>query len=190
MAGSLLGRYRITGKLGAGDMGEVYQAEDTRLGRSVAIKLLPASLAGDEERMARLEREARVLASLNRPNIAAIYENGETEAARYLVLKLIPGRTLAEAASKNGLPPDEVIEICRQITTGLEVAHEKGVVHRDIKPANIMITPGGVVQILDFGLAKPSVLPQQGSNAPTLEQALTSTGAIVGTVSRRVPFAH
>ncbi len=132
----MLGHYRIIDKLSAGGMGEVYLAEDTRLQRQVAIKLLPPPLAQDPERLARLEREARILAAVNHPNIASIYGLEEADSVRYLVLELVPGKTLAEHLRRGGLPTEEALSICRQIATGLEAAHEKGVVHRDLKPAN------------------------------------------------------
>jgi serine/threonine-protein kinase len=135
---------RVTAKLGEGGMGEVWRATDTKLGRDVALKILPTSLARDPERLARLEREAKVLASLNHPNIAQIYGIED----RALVMELVEGETL-----RGPLPPDTALEYARQIADALEAAHEKGIVHRDLKPANIMVTPAGVVKVLDFGLA-------------------------------------
>src|ERR1700681_4191808 len=142
--GTRLGNYDIVGPLGAGGMGEVYRAKDTKLDREVAIKVLPAALAQDPERLARFEREAKVLAALNHPNIAQIYGVEE----RALVMELVEGETL-----KGPLPLETALNYARQITDALEAAHEKGIVHRDLKPANIMITPTGVVKVLDFGLA-------------------------------------
>src|SRR5262249_1958649 len=140
-----IAHYRITGKLGEGGMGAVYRATDTKLGRDVAIKILPDAFAQDADRMARFEREARVLATLNHPNIAAIYGVEE----RALVMELVEGETLS-----GPLPMDTALPIARQIAEALEYAHEKGVIHRDLKPANIKVTPEGRVKILDFGLAK------------------------------------
>jgi serine/threonine protein kinase len=143
---SSIAHYRITTKLGDGGMGVVYRARDTKLNRDVAIKILPDSFAEDPDRLARFEREARILASLNHPNIAGIYGVEE----RAIVMELIEGDTLAAP-----LPLNEALEIALQLTQALEYAHQKGVVHRDLKPANIKITPDGLVKVLDFGLAKP-----------------------------------
>src|SRR5712692_9135541 len=149
MIGRTLGHYRIVEKIGAGGMGEVYRAADSKLGRDVAIKVLPDLFARDPERLARFEREAHVLASLNHPNIAAIYGLEESAGVHFLVLELVPGENLA-----GPLEVQETLDVCRQIAEALETAHEKGIVHRDLKPANIKITPEGKVKILDFGLAK------------------------------------
>src|SRR5437870_11466691 len=142
---SLIGHYRITAKLGEGGMGAVYRATDTKLNRDVAIKVLPPAFAGDAARMQRFEREAQVLASLNHPNIAAIY--GIEQGA--IVMELVGGEDL-----KGPVPVETAISYARQIAIALEAAHEKGVIHRDLKPANIKVTPDGVVKLLDFGLAK------------------------------------
>src|ERR1700722_3983192 len=147
-AGTRVGPYEILAPIGAGGMGEVYRARDTKLDRDVAIKVLPAAFAQDPERLARFEREAKVLASLNHPNIATIYGIEE----RALVMELIPGESL-----KGPLPLQTALDYAKQIADALEAAHEKGIVHRDLKPANIMITPDGVVKVLDFGLAAVSV---------------------------------
>jgi len=153
-AGTKLGIYEVRALIGAGGMGEVYQATDSRLGRSVAIKLLPAGFAQDAERIARFEREARVLASLNHPNIAAIYGLEESGEKRFFVMELVPGETLSEKIKRGAIPIEETLRIAAQIAEALEAAHEKGVVHRDLKPANIHVTPDGKVKVLDFGLAK------------------------------------
>jgi len=153
-AGTKLGLYEVGALIGAGGMGEVYQATDSRLGRSVAIKLLPAAFAQEAERIARFEREARVLASLSHPNIAAIYGLEESGGARFLVMELVPGEALSEKIKRGAIPIEEALRIAAQITEALEAAHEKGVVHRDLKPANIKVTPDGKVKVLDFGLAK------------------------------------
>src|SRR6266516_2665506 len=145
MSPQAIGHYRVTAKLGEGGMGEVYRATDTKLGRDVAFKILPESFAQDPDRLARFTREAQVLASLNHPNIAAIY--GVEEGA--IVMELVEGQDLA-----GPLPIGTAIAYARQIAAGLEAAHEKGIVHRDLKPANIKVTPEGVVKLLDFGLAK------------------------------------
>ena len=154
MIGTTLAHYNITAKLGAGGMGEVYRANDTRLGRDVAIKVLPPEFAKDDQRLARFEREAQLLASLNHPNIAAIHGLEEAEGERFLVLELVEGETLAERIARGAIPVEESFGLAVQIAEALEAAHEKGVIHRDLKPANIKITPDGKIKVLDFGLAK------------------------------------
>ena len=172
--GACIGPYEITGTIGAGGMGEVYRARDTRLKREVALKILPELFAADPERLARFQREAEVLASLNHPNVAAIYglEEGPPEASgparaghyvRALVLELVEGETLAERIARGAIPIDEALPIARQVAEALEAAHDHDVIHRDLKPANIKITPGGRVKVLDFGLAK---LIEPGSRIP------------------------
>ena len=161
-------------------MGEVYRAEDTNLNRQVAIKVLPEMFADDPERLARFEREAKLLASLNHPNIAAIYGLEQADGKRFLVLELVEGQTLAQRIEKGPLPVDEALEICRQIAEGLEAAHEKGVIHRDLKPANVKITPEGKVKILDFGLAKAfyeqAALQSMHRRSPTITEQMTRAG--------------
>ena len=152
--GQLLSSFQVLGPLGAGAMGEVYRARDTRLDREVAIKVLPEDLAADPERLARFEREARALASLNHPNVAAIYGVDRVDGVSFLVLELVPGEDLARRLEQGALPIGEALDVGRQIAEGLEAAHEAGVVHRDLKPANLALTPDGVVKILDLGLAK------------------------------------
>src|SRR5256886_5405644 len=154
MIGTKLAHYEITSHLGSGGMGDVYQATDSKLGRSVAIKLLPEAFTHDAERAARFEREARVLASLNHPHIAAIHGLEESGDRKFLVMELVGGETLAERIKRGPIPIDEALNIAKSIGDALEAAHEKGVVHRDLKPANVKITPDGNVQVLDFGLAK------------------------------------
>src|SRR6202795_3965769 len=157
-----LGPYEILAPLGAGGMGEVYRARDSRLDREVAIKVLPETFARDPERVARFQREAKVLASLNHPHIAAIYGFEEANAVRFLVLELVEGETLADRLKIGPLPVDEALSICKQIAEAVETAHEQGVIHRDLKPANVKITPDGKVKVLDFGLAK-ALNPDAGS---------------------------
>src|SRR6266851_156704 len=175
-AGTRLGPYEILSALGAGGMGEVYRAKDSKLGRAVAIKVLPEELALDPERMARFEREAKVLASLNHPNIAQIYGVED----RSLVMELVEGGTL-----KGPLPVETALGYARQIAEAVEAAHEKGIIHRDLKPANIMITPAGVVKVLDFGLAAVApasdVAPASAGDSPTLTIRATQAGMIMGT---------
>jgi eukaryotic-like serine/threonine-protein kinase len=190
MNGKTLGHYRVGEQLGRGGMGEVYVADDLNLNRKVALKFLPDAFAGDPERMARFEREAKLLASLNHPNIAAIYGLEQAEGKRFLVLELVEGETLAQRISKGALPVDESLAICHQIAEGLEAAHEKGVIHRDLKPANVMITEGDKVKILDFGLAKALSDETQSVNAsqsPTLTEAMTRPGVILGTAAYMSP---
>ena len=187
MVGTVLGHYRIIEKLGSGGMGEVYLAEDLRLLRHVAIKVLPADVAGDATRMQRLEREARAVAALNHPNIAAIYGLEETDHSRALVLELVPGQTLHQRLARGGLPLDDALSICLQLSAGLEAAHERGVIHRDIKPANIIITPTGVAKILDFGLAKSAASGIFDSQTLPMTEELTAPGTATGTVSYMSP---
>ncbi len=153
-SGTRLGSYEILSPLGAGGMGEVYRAKDTKLGREVAIKVLPEGFSEEPERMARFEREAKVLASLNHNNIATLH-GFETEADKqFLVMELVEGETLADRIKGGAIPVDEALPLFLQIAEGLEAAHEKGVIHRDLKPANIKVTDDGQVKVLDFGLAK------------------------------------
>ena len=176
-AGTKLGPYEILAPIGAGGMGEVYRARDTKLDRQVAIQVLPAALAQDPERLARFEREAKVLASLNHPNIAQIYGIED----RALVMELVPGESL-----RGPLPLDTALNYAKQIADALEAAHEKNIIHRDLKPANIMITPAGVVKVLDFGLAAvaQSCDPSNPADSPTLTISPTRTGMILGTAKR------
>src|SRR5262247_4502166 len=152
--GTRVGPYEILSAIGAGGMGEVHKARDTRLQRDVAIKVLPSSLTSDPDRLARFQREAQVLASLSHPNIGAIHGIHESRGVRFLVLELVKGETLASRLKQGPVPIDEALELLKQIAAALEAAHEKGILHRDLKPANIQITSDGVVKVLDFGLAK------------------------------------
>ena len=154
MHGTRLGAYEIVSALGAGGMGEVYRARDTKLNRDVALKVLPELFARDPDRLARFKREAQVLASLNHPNIAAIYGFEESNGVQALVLELVEGPTLADRIAHGPIPLDEALPIARQIADALEAAHEQGIIHRDLKPANIKVRPDGTVKVLDFGLAK------------------------------------
>src|SRR5678810_614613 len=154
MIGTQFAHYKITGHLGTGGMGEVYEATDSKLGRSVAIKLLPEEFNQDSDRLRRFEREARVLASLNHPNIAAIHGLEESGGRRFLVMELVGGETLAERIARGPIPVDESLAIAIAICNGLEAAHEKGVIHRDLKPANVKVTSDGKIKVLDFGLAR------------------------------------
>jgi serine/threonine protein kinase/Tol biopolymer transport system component len=188
--GNTLGHYQITSQLGKGGMGEVYQAKDQRLGRDVAIKVLPEEFAKDADRVARFQREAKLLASLNHPNIAAIYGLEESGKTNFLVLELVEGDTLADQIKKGPIPVEESLKLALQITEALEAAHEKGVIHRDLKPANIKVTPEGKVKVLDFGLAKAFAGDQEElnlSNSPTLSNAATQMGVILGTAAYMSP---
>jgi len=164
-AGARLGSYEILAPLGAGGMGEVYRARDTKLGRDVAIKTLPPGVAGDAERLARFQREAQLLASLNHPHVAAIHGLEEADGQPFLVLELVEGEDLAQRLERGRIPVDETLAIARQIAEALEEAHAKGIVHRDLKPANVKITPDDKVKVLDFGLAKAWAVPSGGGGA-------------------------
>jgi hypothetical protein len=200
--GSRVGAYEITGLLGAGGMGEVYRARDSKLKRDVAIKVLPADVASDRERLARFQREAEVLASLNHPHIAHIYgiEDGTPEGVPYerftaLIMELVEGEDLSQRIARGPIPIDEALPIARQIAEALEAAHEQGVIHRDLKPANIKVRPDGTVKVLDFGLAKAldpsSGLRAPGSthlaNSPTITSPMTMHGLILGTAAYMAP---
>ena len=192
--GSRLGPYEILSALGAGGMGEVYRARDTKLGREVAIKVLPEAWAFDADRAARFEREAQVLASLNHPHIAALYGTDQSDGRHFLVMELVEGETLAERLQRGPLPVEDALTIAHQIAEALEAAHEKGIVHRDLKPANVKITPNEQVKVLDFGLAKAMDPVAQGfspaanlTNSPTLSMMATQAGVILGTAAYMSP---
>jgi Tol biopolymer transport system component len=191
--GTRLGAYEIQGLLGAGGMGEVYRARDTRLQREVAIKLLPASLLGDSERSARFAREAQVLASLNHPHIGAIYGLEKNDGGEFLVLELVDGETLDRRIARGRIPIDEALSLAAQVAEALEAAHDKGIIHRDLKPSNIALTEDGQVKVLDFGLAKladsSAATPSSVSMAQTLTSPplLTSVGALLGTAAYMSP---
>ncbi len=190
MIGRKISHYNVTEKLGAGGMGEVYRATDTKLNRDVALKVLPEEFARDTDRMARFKREAQVLASLNHPNIASIYGLEEPDGIRCLVLELVEGPTLAERIAAGPLPLKEALEIARQIAEALEAAHEQGIIHRDLKPANVKVKKDGSVKVLDFGLAKALESPQSEAdiaNSPTLSVAATQAGVILGTAAYMSP---
>lgn len=190
LIGKKISHYSVTAKLGEGGMGEVYRATDSRLGREVALKVLPEVFATDSERMARFQREAQVLASLNHTNIASIYGLEEADSICCLVLELVEGETLAERIAKGPIPLEEALPIARQVAEALEAAHERGVIHRDLKPGNIKITPEGKVKVLDFGLAKAlegEHLEADISKSPTLTMAATQAGVILGTAAYMSP---
>jgi serine/threonine protein kinase len=188
--GQTISHYKIVEKIGQGGMGEVYKADDTTLDRKVALKFLPEAFTSDPERMARFEREAKLLASLNHPNIAGIYGLEQADGGRFLVLEYVEGETLQARLGKGALPLEDALELCRQIAEGLEAAHEKGVIHRDLKPTNVMITADEKVKILDFGLAKALLDETQSidsSQSPTLTEAMTRPGVILGTAAYMSP---
>ena len=190
MIGKTLSHYKVIEKIGQGGMGVVYRAEDTNLSRDVAIKVLPEEFTKDPQRLARFEREAKLLASLNHPNIAAIYGLEEADGVRFLALELVEGETLAERVAKGPVPVEKTLELCRQIAEGVEAAHERGVIHRDLKPANVKVTPEGKIKILDFGLAKAfeSEIPVTDiSQSPTLTEEMTRAGVILGTAAYMSP---
>jgi eukaryotic-like serine/threonine-protein kinase len=189
-----LGPYEIQSALGVGGMGEVYRATDTNLARSVAIKVLPETFAQDSERLARFEREARPLASLNHPNIAIVHGLEKTDGIRALVMELVDGPTLADIVARGPLPIDEALPIARQIADALASAHENGIVHRDLKPANVKVKPDGTVKVLDFGLAKPVESGRPGSDgglthSPTMTSPvmMSGLGVILGTAPYMSP---
>jgi hypothetical protein len=189
LKGLKLGCYEVVSLLGAGGMGEVYQAHDTKLGRDVAIKVLPAPFIDDAERLARFQREARMLASINHPNIATIHGIEQFDGVQYLVMELVLGETLAERVSSGALKIAEALKVAAQIAEALEAAHEKGVIHRDLKPANVKVTPEGRVKVLDFGLAKAFAGDggKDLSNAATLTAMGTEEGRILGTPAYMSP---
>ena len=192
--GTTLGPYSVTAKIGEGGMGEVYQAKDTRLDRDVALKVLPQAFTSDPDRLARFEREAKVLASLNHPNIGSIYGLEEAEGGKFraLVLELVEGPTLADRIKQGPIPVDEALPIAKQIAEALEAAHEKGIIHRDLKPANVKVRDDGTVKVLDFGLAKalqPEASEASASESPTisLTAAATQMGMVIGTAAYMSP---
>jgi len=189
LTGRRLGVYQVQECIGAGGMGEVYRARDTRLGRGVAIKILPAVFTSDPERLARFEREARVLASLNHPNIATIHGVEEADGVQALVMELVDGETLAERIARGPLRVADALAIATQVADALEAAHEKGVVHRDLKPSNIKITPIGTVKVLDFGLAKTAAdaATPDLTHSPTISAIGTRGGVILGTAAYMSP---
>src|SRR5882762_1481196 len=210
-SGATIGPYKVDREIGRGGMGVVFLAHDTRLGRTVALKALPDDVAADPEHLQRFEREARVLASLNHPNVAAIYGLEESEGRRYLALEHIEGETLADRIARGPLPLAETLDICIQIAAGVDAAHDAGVVHRDLKPGNVMITPSDQVKVLDFGLAKGRVATDESGlakspalidsatlssptlysptlpHSPTLISPATLPGVILGTAAYLSP---
>jgi Tol biopolymer transport system component len=191
VSGSRLGPYEVVARLGAGGMGEVYRAHDSRLGRDVAIKLLPDAFADDPERLARFEREAKLLGTLNHANIAVLHGLEESGGRRFLVMQCIEGESLAQRLERGALPVPDALEVCAAVAAALEAAHESGIVHRDLKPGNVMVTPAGEVKVLDFGLAKSGASTSSSSldmsASPTRTYAATSAGVILGTAAYMSP---
>src|ERR1700730_10495829 len=190
VSGTRLGSYEVVAQTDAGGMGEVYRAHDTKLGRDVAIKVLPANFVNDPERLSRFQREARMLAALNHTNIATIYGLEQCDGVTCLVMELVPGATIAERVKAGPLGIEEALKIAVQIQEALEAAHKKNIIHRDLKPANVKVTPEGKVKVLDFGLAKAFAgdgANEDPSNSPTLSMAATMHGVILGTAAYMSP---
>src|SRR5215813_2411483 len=191
-SGTRLGPYEIQSQLGAGGMGDVYCARDTRLGRNVAIKVLPQSFASDTERLHRFENEARVVAALSHPNIVAVFDVGQHHGAPFLVSELLEGDTLRTVLERGSLPPRKEIDYGGQVAKGLAAAHEKGVIHRDLKPENVFLTKDGRIKGLDFGLAKLAQKAKAAGVNPdadqlTMTSSHTSAGVVMGTASYMSP---
>ena len=184
--GSRLGRYEIRSKLGAGGMGEVFLAEDTQLGRRVALKLLPAEMAADDRARRRLLREARAAATLDHPHICAVYEVGEADDLLFIAMQYVEGQTLA-GRMRGGMELSDALTIATQVADALGEAHARGILHRDIKPANIMVTSRGDAKVMDFGLAKPTASTESGSGETVTDSLLSAPGAVIGTVPYMSP---
>src|SRR5437762_13055089 len=185
--GTRLGTYEIVAPLGAGGMGEVYRAKDTRLGREVALKVLPEAFARNADRLARFEREARTVAGLNHPNIVVLYSVEEDNGVRFLTMELVEGRSLDQLVSPGGLQFSRVLDLGIALADALVAAHERGVVHRDLKPANVMVTREGRVKVLDFGLAKLVHHDLDHTQAATVPSPISEVGQTIGTVSYMAP---
>ena len=189
--GTVISSYEVLALIGKGGMGEVYRARDTKLNRDVALKILPDAFASDPDRLARFTREAQTLASLNHPNIAAIYGIEESHGVHALVMELVEGEDLSLRIARGAIPLDEVLPIAKQIAEALEAAHEQGIIHRDLKPANIKVRADGTVKVLDFGLAKamePASVSANAMSSPTITTpAMTLQGVILGTAAYMAP---
>jgi eukaryotic-like serine/threonine-protein kinase len=186
-SGAKLGPYEIVAPLGAGGMGEVYRARDTRLRREVAVKVLPESFATDADRLLRFEQEARAVGALSHPNILSVHDIGVQHGIHYIVTELLDGESLRERLSNGALPPRRATDYAIQIAQGLASAHEKGVIHRDLKPENLFVSKDGRVKILDFGLAKQTVVAARPEDATLASNARTSPGMVLGTVGYMAP---
>lgn len=192
MLGTTIAHYRITARLGQGGMGEVYRATDAKLDREVAIKVLPASFANERERVARFEREAKALAQLNHPHIAAVYDFDQCDGKWFLAMELVEGEDLSQRLNRGALPMEEALDVCRQIAEALVAAHEKGIIHRDLKPANVKLTEEGQAKVLDFGLAKAvdtevGRSPYQVDDSPAITADYTLPGTLLGTAAYMSP---
>src|SRR5687767_5003273 len=187
--GTRLGAYELVGTLGAGEMGEVHRAHDTRLRRDVALKVLPEEVASSPERLARFEREARIVASLNHPNIVTLHSIEEAAGIRFLTMELVEGRSLADLIAPGGMPLAQVLDLMIPLADALAAAHEKGVVHRDLKPANVMVTHDGRVKVLDFGVAKLISADESAAKLRSEDRSspLSMAGEILGTVAYMAP---
>ena len=191
MIGQTLAHYRITAAIGTGGMGEVYRATDTKLGREVALKVLPAEMAASGERLERFRREAKVLAALDHPGVVSVYSVEEADGVHFLTMQLVEGQPLDRVIPKGGLTARQILEIATALAEALAAAHEKGIVHRDLKPANVMVTKDRRVKVLDFGLAKitdPEHAASADSEIPTDVQ--TREGVVMGTVPQVIPAMH
>ncbi len=186
LAGRTLAHYRISTAIGAGGMGEVYRATDTKLAREIALKVLPPGMANDPDRLARFQREARAVAALNHPNVVTVYSVEESDNVHFITMELLEGEPLDRLISANGLPPDRIIEIAGAVAEALAAAHEKGIVHRDLKPANVMVTNEGRVKVLDFGLAK-DVGGEPANGATMASAGYTQAGMVMGTPAYMSP---
>jgi len=188
--GSRLGTYEILSPLGAGGMGEVYRARDMRLGRDVAIKVLPEAVASSPDRLARFEREARTVAGLNHPNIVVLHSIEEEDGIRFLTMELVEGQSLSALVTPGGLPISRVLDLSIPLADALVAAHERGVIHRDLKPGNVMVTREGRVKVLDFGLAKivdGERLADVATMAATVQAPISTAGEVLGTVQYMAP---
>ena len=187
-AGTRLGPYEVLSPLGAGGMGEVYRARDTRLAREVAIKVLPSDVADDQERLKRFEKEARSASSLNHPSIVTIYDIGRADSVSYIAMELVEGKTLRELLQAGSLPIRKLLQIATHVADGLARAHEAGIVHRDLKPENVMVTKDGLAKILDFGVAKLSFAGSgRGDETSLPTQTATTPGVVMGTIGYMSP---
>ena len=187
MIGQTLSHFKITAKLGEGGMGEVYRAEDTKLKREVALKVLPPDLAGSQERLERFQREAETLAALDHPNIVTIYSVEQAEGVPFLTMQLVEGKPMSELIPTHGMPIERIFEIAKPLTEALAAAHAKGVIHRDLKPGNIMVTNDGRVKVLDFGLAKTGQTAGDDPHTQMATAPLTEEGRTLGTLAYMSP---